>query len=169
MCNIGYCKVVAVRYTLDDWHTTNDVLARHEKSLAALLERFLLTSLPIIEEAGYDASLTGAKEKREVICRLRGFKDILLEKEGVPSWDCFCFELSLGKYQSTIEQWTMWFVGQYATGGPTSSASSSGLVLQEQEWWDNNFSANYQIGFAKRIIQDQLKEEERKRKAYMEV
>ena len=127
----------------------------------------MLASLPIIEEAGYDVSLIGAKEKREVVCRPRGFKDILLEKESVPSWDRFHFELSLGKYQSTIEQWMMWLVGQYATGGP--STSSSGLVLQEQEWWDNNFGVKYRIGFAKRVIQDQLKKEERKRKAYMEV
>ena len=34
-------KTIAGRYTLDDWLTTNDVLARHEKSLIALPERFL--------------------------------------------------------------------------------------------------------------------------------
>lgn len=162
MRNISYHKVVAVRYTLDDWHTTNDVLARHEKSLAALPERFLLASMPMIEEAGCDVSSTGVEKKREVVCRPRGFEDVVLENEGVPAWDRFRFELSLEKYQSTLEQRTMWFVGRYATGGP--SPSSSGLVLQEQDWWDNNFGANYRIGFAKRVVQDRLKEEERKRK-----
>jgi hypothetical protein len=46
--NISYHKTAAVRYTLDDWNTTNDVLARHEKSLTALPEHFLLASLPLI-------------------------------------------------------------------------------------------------------------------------
>jgi len=156
--NISYHKKVAVRYTLDYWHTTNDVLARHEKSLAALPERFLLASLPMIEEG----SPTEGKQKREVVCRPRGFEDIVLEDAAIPAWDRFRFELSLEKYQSSIEQRTMWFVGRYATGG--ASASSSGSLLQEQEWWDNNLGANYRIGFAKRVVKDRLKEEERKRK-----
>ena len=50
----------------------------------------------------------------------------------------------------------MWFVGWCTTG-----ASSNGFVLQEQEWWDNNFGAKYRIGFTKRVVKDRLKEEER--------
>ena len=146
MRNISYHKLVAVRYTLDGWHTTNEVLAQHEKSLAALPERFFLAALPMVKEAVYGGSSTGTKDRREVVCRPRGFEDIV---EGVPAWDRFRFKIPLKMYQPTIDQRAMWFVGRYST--PSASLNGSN-VLQEQEWWDNNFGANYRIGFAKRVI-----------------
>ncbi|SRR5260221_1916102 len=77
-------KTVAVRYTLDDWNTTNDDLAHHENFLAALPERFLFASLPIIEEAG--GCSEGGERRREVVCRACRFEDVLVEGGGAPTF-----------------------------------------------------------------------------------
>ncbi len=151
MRNVSYQKTVAVRYTLDDWHTTNDVLAKHEKSLAALPERFLLASLPLVEEDNaIDKGEGGGK--REVVCKPYGFEDVFLEGSGF-AWDRFRFDISMERFEGSLEQRTMWFVGKYAAksavGGSDPTTEGSG-----EEWWDNNSGGNYRIEFLKKVVKD---------------
>jgi len=161
--NVAYQKTVAVRFTLDDWHTTNDVLAKHEKSLAGLPERFLLASLPTSGRG------SEAESRREVVCRPYGFEDVVEGSSiGGPAWDRFRFSVSLESYESTLENRTMFFVGRYAAGALGSSLgvpNGNGEVTGDfQEWWDNNTGANYKVSFAKRVVADRRKEEEDERR-----
>ncbi|PPR06251.1 hypothetical protein CVT24_000923 [Panaeolus cyanescens] len=143
--NLSYQKAVAVRYTLDDWHTTNEVLAQHVKSLDAL---------PIaLSHLGRGQ---GAR-------RIRGPDDIEAEEatgsgktwgDLHPAWDRFAFDISLEGYASTLERRTMFMVGKYATNavGGTGYANlvRAGVNAGAAgEWWDNNNGSNYRIGFAK--------------------
>lgn len=159
--NIAYHKTVVVRYTLDDWNTTNDVLAHHEKSLVALPERFLLASLPLIEDA--EGCPEGEERRREVVSRPRKFDDVLVEG-GIPAWDRFRFEISLEKYESSIQQRTMWCVGKYSTASPTSGGGSLTPVGGE-EWWDNNSGNNYRVSFLKKnVVENRVTEADKERK-----
>lgn len=158
--NIAYHKTVTARYTLDDWNTTNDVLAYHEKSLATLPERFLLASLPLIEAEGCPEG----ESRREVVCRPRGFEDVLADDGGVPTWDRFRFNISLETYQSSIEQRTMWLVGRYSTGTPVDGADMS--PVGGDQWWDNNSGNNYRIAFMKKVVENRA-DDERKQKEEM--
>lgn len=116
--------------------------AKHEKSLAALPERFLLASLPFVEKD--NAGQEGVN--REVVCKPFGFKDVVLEGTSF-LWDRFRFEISLERYESSLEQRTMWFVGKYAAEGTG------------EEWWDNNSGGNYRVEFMKLDLKDRREEE----------
>ncbi|KAF9528179.1 hypothetical protein CPB83DRAFT_894656 [Crepidotus variabilis] len=166
--NVTFQKTVAVRFTLDDWHTTNDVVAKHEKSLTSLPERFLLASLPLADNAGSEA-----EKRREVVCRPFGFEDDVTQRpdqlSSDPMWDRFRFEVSLANYESTLESRTMFFVGRYTAGMPLPPSAMhdrvDGTVTPPpEEWWDNNCGSNYRISFSKRVVVDRRKEEEEERK-----
>lgn len=150
--NISYHKTVAVRYTLDDWVTTNDVLARHEKSLVALPERFLLASLPLIDADG----CPDGEKRREVVCRPRGFEDLVLSVGDLPAWDRFRFDISLERFESSIQERTMWFVGRYSSASPVDGVTPT---TPGEEWWDNNSGNNYRVSFVKAVVDDCVEDE----------
>jgi hypothetical protein len=91
----------------------------------------------------------GGERRREVVCRPYGFEDVLVDG-WIPAWDRFRFEISLEKYESSIQQRTMWFVGRYSTASPTDAGSSM-IPVVDTEWWDNNSGNNYRVAFAKRL------------------
>ncbi|KDR86069.1 hypothetical protein GALMADRAFT_401101 [Galerina marginata CBS 339.88] len=83
--NVTYQKTVAVRFTLDEWHTTSEVLAKHERSLA---------SLP--------SSFTAREDRR--VCSPYALDNTTAFRAGegeVPAWDRFRFEVSLEDYASS--------------------------------------------------------------------
>lgn len=159
---------------MDEWHTTNDVLASYECSLQGLPERFLATrgdvkvGLPWGLEENMDGigggvGGNGVRQRGGVVVK------------GKEAWDRFRFSINLEDYASsgTLEHRTMWFVGRYTAGVDVSISSSSSLTSpfssvssngssdalkdlavppgQGQEWWDNNAGRNYRIAFKKVI------------------
>ncbi|KAH9486053.1 hypothetical protein JR316_0000117 [Psilocybe cubensis] len=169
--NLAYRKTVAIRFTMDEWHTTNDVLAVYECSLKGLPERFWATrgntkvGLPWGLEG--DSGIVGTSSGNG-----EGGRQREVGEKGKEGWDRFRFSISLEDYASlgTLEGRTMWFVARYTAGVDLSapSATSSFQLMpgiggsgsskdhsippgQAQEWWDNNASRNYRIGFKKVI------------------
>lgn len=96
------------------------------------------------------------------MCRPCGFEDVLVKGGCAPAWDRFRFDISLEKYESSIQQRTMWFVGRYAT----AVVDGGGLKIPggDKEWWDNNSGNNYRVAFVKRIAEVRVEEEEREKK-----
>jgi hypothetical protein len=140
--NIAYQKTVAVRFTLDDWHTTNDVLALHEKSLGALPE-------------GFVRSRSGV-EKR-VVDIVGGGDGSSASIPGIPTWDRFRFEIRMADYEESVRAGRvrgMWIVARYSTDGSSAEevggvggVGEGGVSGQAREWWDNNAGGNYWLGF----------------------
>ena len=93
--------------------------------------------------------------RREVVCRPRGFEDIVPGTGGCTR---------LGSFPSFHSRNTNLPLSSGRCGSWVGVPLALRLMfffLQEQEWWDNNSGANYRIGFTKRVVKDQLKEEER--------
>ncbi|KAF5312109.1 hypothetical protein D9619_002461 [Psilocybe cf. subviscida] len=177
--NVAYLKTVAVRFTLDDWHTTTDVLARYERSLPSLPTRFVRAAAGELVR-----SHSLAEQNRGRVCHPDDVDQDVGESstgdEDQPAWDRFRFDIALGAHGqslSTLEGRVMWLVGRYSagvdiadtvvavagTGSNTASAvpqSASVERLDEvlaarkptQEWWDNNAGCNYRVGFVKKEI-----------------
>jgi hypothetical protein len=141
--NVAYLKTVVVRFTLDDWHTTTDVLARYDSSLPALPTRFVRAAAG---ELIRGHSL--AEQNRGRVCHpddvdqdLGGSSvvDGTKAEEDQPAWDRFRFDIALGAHGqslSTLEGRVMWLVGRYSAGvdiadavvaaaGPGSSTATS--------------------------------------------
>ncbi|KAF8902274.1 hypothetical protein CPB84DRAFT_1776374, partial [Gymnopilus junonius] len=131
---------------MDDWHTTNDVLAKYERSLDAL-----------------PGSVWGRREGRQGEKVLSPYA---LEPSGntgavfgdTPAWDRFRFHINLEDYATSesLEKRTMWLVGRYSAG--VAAPSMEGQVVETvrvpggglgtvAEWWDNNGGRNYGFGF----------------------
>jgi hypothetical protein len=145
--NVAYLKTVAVRFTLDDWHTTTDVLARYERSLPALPTRFVRAASG---ELVRSHSLT--EQNRGRVCHPDDVDQDLGDsstaavdtkaKEDQPAWDRFRFDISLGaqgQSLSTLEGRVMWLVGRYSAGvdiadavvETASAGSSTGSAIPQ--------------------------------------
>ncbi|PPQ96200.1 hypothetical protein CVT26_005511 [Gymnopilus dilepis] len=159
--NVTYQKTVAIRFTLDDWHTTNDVLATHEKSLSAL-----------------PGSFWGRREGRQGEKVLSPYAlESTASGGGVffgdkPAWDRFRFNINLEDYATSesLEKRTLWLVGRYSAG--IAAPSSGGQITVHppggtgilSEWWDNNGGRNYGFGFRKVEREKKVVVEGRERK-----
>lgn len=131
MRNVAYQKTVAVRFTLDDWHTTNDVLAKHERSLGALPEGFL-------------RSRSGVQKRVTDVVVVDGGASA-----SIPVWDRFKFEIRMSDYEESMRAGRvrgMSIVARYSTDG-SSEEAPDGDEGKAKEWWDNNAGENYWIGF----------------------
>jgi len=161
--NVTYQKTVAVRFTMDDWHTTNDVLAKHERSLSALPGSFW----------GRREGRQGEKVLSPYDLEPSGVGAGGLVFGGTPAWDRFRFHINLEDYATSesLDKRTMWLVGRYSAGIAVPSDGSgqitvlppgggSGVVT---EWWDNNAGRNYGFGF-KRVEEEKVLVEGRERK-----
>ena len=122
--NVAFEKTVAVRFTLDNWQTTSEVLARHQASLARLPEDFLRASA-----ASSTSPAPGSAYGLTI-------GDLVAK---APEWDRFSFTIKLEDYAQHLDQKTMWLVVRYTV--PGCGEDSGG------EWWDNNATANYKLGF----------------------
>ncbi|KAG6860630.1 hypothetical protein C0995_009219, partial [Termitomyces sp. Mi166 len=122
--NLAYEKTVAVRFTLDDWDTTSEVLAHYAASLPALP--------PALYVPGSGLSTTTTTTSSTV------------EQGG--AWDRFAFSIRLDDYAPSLAQRTLWLVARYATPAPetTDEGAREGV---ENEWWDNNGGGNYRVAF----------------------
>lgn len=139
--NVTYQKTVAVRFTMDDWHTTNDVVARHEKSLAALPGRFV---------RGASGALDPTKER---VCSPYAVDSIgyaAVPIGDAPAWDRFRFDINLEDYAIALETRTMWLVGRYLAASASQPSEAAAAPAAPAEWWDNNMGSNYRVGFERK-------------------
>jgi hypothetical protein len=151
--NIAYQKTVAVRFTLDDWHTTNDVLAKHEQSLEELPD-------------GFTRSRSGVRKRvADVVLGGGGGSTSALASASstsiTPVWDRFRFEIRMSDYEESVRAGRvrgMWIVARYFTDGSSEGGGRQGKAM---EWWDNNAGANYWVGF--RCVAGGGRERERRR------
>ncbi|KAH9932136.1 uncharacterized protein BXZ73DRAFT_90052 [Epithele typhae] len=121
--NVSFEKTVAVRFTLDDWQTTSEVMCKHVVSLPGLPPPF-----PRARTMGDVAgNLATGQPKDE-------------EKEPAgPTWDRFSFTIRLEDYEAKLSERTLFLVVRYNPG-------CGG------EWWDNNDNANYRVGFRRAAV-----------------
>jgi Carbohydrate/starch-binding module (family 21) len=151
--NLAYEKTVAVRFTLDEWHTTCEVAAWHVESLPALPWGILQAG------SGLDASV-GSPSDGESNSNSNSNAELSREEEAEamdPVWDRFGFVISLEGYASTLEQRSMWLVARYVVPTPPGPLTTDVLGLDHSvgvggggaggEWWDNNMGKNYRVGF----------------------
>ncbi|OSD00901.1 carbohydrate-binding module family 21 protein [Trametes coccinea BRFM310] len=116
--NLSFEKTVAVRFTLDDWQTTSEVLCKHVVSLPGLPPPF-----PRARTMGDIAATLASGQPAEE------------EKETTgPTWDRFSFTIRLEDYEAKLAERTLFLVVRYNPG-------CGG------EWWDNNDGKNYRVGF----------------------
>ena len=87
--NIAFEKSAAIRFTLDDWQTTSEVLARHVVTLEDLPQA-LTPRTP-----GDAAAIIAAGCER--------------------TWDRFSFTIRLEDYATKLDQRVMWFVARFNT------------------------------------------------------
>ncbi|KAI1790957.1 hypothetical protein LXA43DRAFT_457255 [Ganoderma leucocontextum] len=117
--NIAFEKVIAVRFTLDEWQTTSEVMCKHVVSLPGLPPPFPRPRT-LGDVAGNIATGQPAEDDH---------------KEGLgPTWDRFSFTIRLEDYEAKLSERTLFLVVRYNPGGGG-------------EWWDNNDGANYRTGF----------------------
>ncbi|KAI0829006.1 hypothetical protein BC628DRAFT_1315760 [Trametes gibbosa] len=116
--NLAFEKVVAVRFTLDGWQTTSEVLCKHVVSLPGLPPPFP-RARTMGDVAGNIASGQTAEEDTEATG---------------PTWDRFSFTIRLEDYEAKLADRTLYLVVRYNPGNGG-------------EWWDNNDSRNYRVGF----------------------
>lgn len=126
MRNVAYQKSVAVRFTLDEWHTTNDVVAGYEKSLGGLplgfgVQRFSLSS-----------TVSGEQPRLSCVTSpsaLDPMRDPPVREGAQPAWDRFRFEINMEDWEHVLEGRVMWLVGRFGAGGappPPSAATAEG-------------------------------------------
>jgi len=126
-----------VRFTLDNWHTTNDVLAKHERSLGALPE-------------GIRRSGAGVRDREKRVTDHVGNNTSTLV---TPVWDRFKFDIRMSDYEESVRGGRvrgMWIVARYSTDGsegPDGGGVGAGMEGKAREWWDNNAGGNYWVGF----------------------
>ncbi|KAI0694456.1 hypothetical protein BC835DRAFT_1010220 [Cytidiella melzeri] len=121
--NLAFEKHVAVRFTLDDWQTTSEVLCKHVVSLPGLPPPFPRQQKSVRTVGDVAASLASGEESKE---------------EDGPSWDRFSFTIRLEDYESKLADRTIYLVARY--------------VSIAGEFWDNNDAKNYRIGFRRSAI-----------------
>ncbi|RPD64597.1 hypothetical protein L227DRAFT_261642 [Lentinus tigrinus ALCF2SS1-6] len=115
--NIAFEKTIAVRFTLDDWQTTSEVMCKYVVSLPGLPPPF-----PRPRTFGDVAGNIASGPPKEDV------------KETGPGWDRFSFTIRLEDYETKLADRTLYLVVRYNPG-------CGG------EWWDNNNGANYRVGF----------------------
>ncbi|KAI0652607.1 hypothetical protein C8Q79DRAFT_997602 [Trametes meyenii] len=116
--NLSFEKAVAVRFTLDDWQTTSEVLCKHVVSLPGLPPPFP-RARTMGDVAGHIATSQAEEEK---------------DAASGPTWDRFSFTIRLEDYETKLSDRTLFLVVRYNPG-------SGG------EFWDNNDNKNYRVGF----------------------
>ncbi|CAL1694777.1 unnamed protein product [Somion occarium] len=126
--NLAFEKTVAVRFTLDDWVTTSEVLCKHVVSLPGLPPPFPKEKKPDVDNAS------------------KIVNDVVDEEEEPkrPAWDRFSFTIRLEDYELKLSERTLWLVVRYYV--PSSYVGPGG------EWWDNNEAKNYRVGFRRASI-----------------
>ena len=94
--NIAFEKQVALRFTLDDWQTTSEVLCKHVNSLAQLPPPFP-RSRTVGDAIGQLASGEGGSQQLK--------------------WDRFSFVIHLDLYEQRLAELNIYFVGRYTAPG----------------------------------------------------
>ncbi|KAG5335267.1 hypothetical protein C0989_001636 [Termitomyces sp. Mn162] len=141
--NLAYEKTVAVRFTLDEWDTTSEVLAHYTASLPALPPALYVPGSGL--QNVHPGVNVGTVDK--------------------PAWDRFTFTIRLDDYVPSLATRTLWLVVRYCTptagsafGSGSGSGEGMGIGTEEaeqggsgngsnNEWWDNNGGRNYRVVF----------------------
>jgi len=119
--NLSYEKLVAVRFTLDDWQTTSEVLCKHVVNLPGLPPPFARNEARRVEM------------ETDVASRIVSGRPV--EEPKSSTWDRFSFTIRLEDYETKLADRTLFLVARF--GCPSG------------EWWDNNEHRNYRVGFRK--------------------
>ncbi|KAI0778891.1 hypothetical protein BD413DRAFT_609439 [Trametes elegans] len=122
--NLSFEKSVAVRFTLDEWQTTSEVLCKHVVSLPGLPPPFPRARTMGDVAGGIATGQAVEDEKKE---------------QAGPAWDRFSFTIRLEDYEAKLSERTLYLVVRYNPG-------SGG------EWWDNNDGKNYRVGFRRATV-----------------
>ncbi|KAG6897090.1 hypothetical protein C0992_004174 [Termitomyces sp. T32_za158] len=120
--NLAYQKTVAVRFTLDNWDTTSEVLAHYSPSL------------PALPHALYSPGSGLHRPPPEP-----------LPECASPVWDRFTFSIRLDDYAPSLAARTLWLVARYST--PAVPEVDAEGEQPAYEWWDNNSGKNYRVAF----------------------
>jgi hypothetical protein len=94
--NIAFEKQVAIRFTLDDWQTTSEVLCKHVNSLAHLPPPF-------------PRSMTVGDAIGQLANGESGSQDL--------KWDRFSFIIHLELYEQKLTEHNIFFVGRFTAPG----------------------------------------------------
>ncbi|KAF9469496.1 hypothetical protein BDZ94DRAFT_1327762 [Collybia nuda] len=153
--NLAYEKTVAVRFTLDDWHTTSEVAAHYRASLPALPPR--------IHRAGSGVRSTTTDTSPPTSDDSDEAEAGTSVPNSTPQWDRFAFTIRLEDYHPTLSTRTLWLVARYVAGSigaipapapgiPLEGGAGGGGMGKGRvgEWWDNNAGGNYRVVFCER-------------------
>ncbi|KAI5885400.1 uncharacterized protein SCHCODRAFT_02520592 [Schizophyllum commune H4-8] len=94
--NLSFEKIIAVRFTLDDWNTTSEVLGKHVESLMAL---------------------PPALQARHWGAQAHSMKSPTRERPAAPMWDRFSFSVRLSDYAHNLDTRVLWLVVRYSVPG----------------------------------------------------
>ncbi|KAG6899629.1 hypothetical protein C0993_008488 [Termitomyces sp. T159_Od127] len=122
--NLAYQKTVAVRFTLDNWDTTSEVLAHYTASLPALPRALFVPG----------SGLHRPPPEPLPAC-------------ASPAWDRFAFSIRLDDYAPSLAARTLWLVARYSTPAAPEADAHAEPEQPAYEWWDNNNGQNYRVAF----------------------
>ena len=91
--NLAFSKEVAIRFTLDDWQTTSEVLGKHVVSLPDLPPPFERTAPTL------DVLIRGGRDR------------------GMELWDRFSFSIRLEDFEHKLTERILWLVVRYQVPG----------------------------------------------------
>ncbi|EKM61810.1 carbohydrate-binding module family 21 protein [Phanerochaete carnosa HHB-10118-sp] len=135
--NIHFEKNVVVRFTLDDWQTTSEVVCKHVVSLPGLPPPF-----PRPHTIGdYAGQIAEGRAEESASCQWDRFSCVLLSchlPNAVLMVTRFRFTIRLEDYEPKLSERTLFLVARFV--------ACSGHM---GEFWDNNDGQNYRIGFKK--------------------
>ncbi|KAL1665591.1 putative phosphatase regulatory subunit-domain-containing protein [Schizophyllum commune] len=94
--NLSFEKIIAVRFTLDDWNTTSEVLGKHVESL--------MTLPPALQARHWGAQAHSMKSPTR-------------ERPAAPMWDRFSFSVRLSDYAHNLDTRVLWLVVRYSVPG----------------------------------------------------
>ncbi len=139
--NVTYQKTVAVRFTMDDWHTP--------MTLSPAMKNRLPLS-PVASSAAHQVHWIPPKSVCAHRMRVDSIGYAAVPIGDAPAWDRFRFDINLEDYAIALETRTMWLVGRYLAASASQPSEAAAAPAAPAEWWDNNMGSNYRVGFERK-------------------
>lgn len=118
--NVTFAKLVAVRFTFDEWQTTSEVTGHYVTSLPSLPST--------IDNADKDSDSSSSAWDWDWDWATSATRSAV--------WDRFSFTIRLEDMERKLLERTMFLAVRYRAEGENGG-----------EWWDNNDGQNYKINF----------------------